>query len=82
MAPLIIAALLFLFIGAVCTILPRAVQRFALLVYARMRPRAIFAPLQKRMERELYIWQLRLIGVICLFTGLLCVWLVLFAHRQ
>jgi hypothetical protein len=75
MIPLLFATVVFLGVGSLTLLWPQTVQRFAVWLYEK----AGFWPytvLAQRMKLDFYLVQLRIVGVVCLPVGVLCLWLL------
>ena len=68
-APVVIHGLgfvLFMAIGLLGTFWARSVQAYELTFYNSLNPYALLSFLQDYVGSEIYIWQVRIVGLVCL----------------
>jgi hypothetical protein len=83
MIALILAFLVFLIIGALCTGWPKGVRKFVINACETGRWGFWIAPklMLRRAKKPAYLVELRLIGLGCLWGAVLCAWALLAAKR-
>ena len=65
----IVGFVLFLAVGLLGAFWPRVVQAYELELYGRLNPIALTAFIRKYVQSEIYVWQMRLVGVLCLIAA-------------
>jgi hypothetical protein len=62
----VVAFILFLAIGLLGTFWARAVQAYELKFYSGFNPVLLVSFIQDYVKSEIYLWQIRILGVLCL----------------
>jgi membrane protein required for beta-lactamase induction len=78
MLPFILACLVFLVIGGLLTVWPTQVRDFIMdaCVQARWGFWIGREIILRRVRRPSYLYELRIIGIVCIFAAAICAWII------